>query len=195
MRHYPALRRPSTRIPGRARRIGPRPATARRPRMPGRPHQFSVRARPNCQASSQRWGKARTIRRTSGRKPISESGGTDEGVSAVARTLGTGLRDDTNSGPPCPLQPRFPFPVKRSSARSPSALPPINLPSASADCRWCPAPLDPSPSGPTHRRNAFAARCSPRVRGPHSIVAIGVPWSTPATTSHSICPVVSLAIV
>ena len=25
--------------------------------MPGRPHQFSVRARPNCQASSQRWGK------------------------------------------------------------------------------------------------------------------------------------------
>ena len=58
MRRNPALPGPLTRRSGDTRRVGRHPITGTTPaRMLGRPHQFSVRARPNCQASSQRWGK------------------------------------------------------------------------------------------------------------------------------------------
>ena len=42
-------------------------------------------------------------------------GGTDDMVSALARTPRTGTRFDSNSSPPCLLQPRLPFAVKRTN--------------------------------------------------------------------------------
>ena len=92
MRLYPALRRDRRGGPGGpAHRAAPHRDTTPA-RTLGRPHQFSVRARPNCQASLQRWGKPERIGGLRADCQSSRSGGTDEGVSAVARTLGTGLR-------------------------------------------------------------------------------------------------------
>ena len=79
-----------------------------------RPHQFCVRARPNCQCATS-MGDARMSQRPWGRLQVKQSGGTDDVVSTLARTPRTGTRFDSNSSPPCSLQPRLPFSVKRTN--------------------------------------------------------------------------------
>lgn len=134
-------------------------------------------------------GKARTNRGTSGRIPIKGPGGTDEGVTAVARTLGTGLRVDTNSGPPHSLQPRFPPPVKRTTRGKLRTLLAINHPSTSMDT--------PGRRGPPTTRNPHpvvaGSQPAPRSGPPRArlFVAIGVPKDRPpAGRSRSCLPFV-----
>ncbi len=75
----------------RALLTGPHPAPSRRPRARlRRPHQFCVRARPNCQRATSTMGDARTSQRPAGRLQIKKSGGTDDVVSTLARTPRTG---------------------------------------------------------------------------------------------------------